>query len=73
MGFNDYHSGIDGVCIDCKERYPACHDSCEKYLEAKGSFEDRKQRIREAREEAMLYDRYKKNKINAERKKFRSR
>ncbi len=25
---------IDQTCIDCKERYEACHDHCEKYQEA---------------------------------------
>ena len=37
------------VCRDCKERYPACHDYCEKYKEQKQSEldalkSDRKQR-----------------------------
>ena len=35
------------VCRECKERYPACHDYCERYLNAKKELEETKAKMRE--------------------------
>lgn len=43
--------GISGCCRDCQERYPACHDTCEKYLSAKESWETKKQKIKESKKD----------------------
>ena len=58
MGFRDSASGIKSVCYECKDRYPACHDSCEKYSEAKAEFEERKEKIRTEREKFKEIDIY---------------
>lgn len=34
-------------CRDCKERFVACHDVCEKYLKEKAINDARKDKIRE--------------------------
>ena len=69
MGYRDYRSGIDGTCFDCKERYPACHDTCQKYIEARKNWEDKKAKIIEAKNEEAIYYGYKKEKIRKELKK----
>ena len=69
MGYRDIKTGIDGTCLGCQDRYPACHDTCEKYLEAKASWENKKQIIRDARDESRVYDNYKLGRIIRERKK----
>ena len=33
---------IDTVCKGCEERYPACHDYCERYKQARAEFEENK-------------------------------
>ena len=34
--------GIDKCCRDCTERYPACHDYCERYQVALDDWNERK-------------------------------
>lgn len=68
MGYRDYQTGIGGTCRDCEDRYPACHDSCEKYRKASADWQKRKDKIRKAKKEAQMYDEYKINKIKRERK-----
>ena len=38
------------VCHNCKDRYPACWGSCQKYLDAKTTYEKQKK----AREKAIV-------------------
>ena len=38
------------VCHNCKDRYPACWGSCQKYLDAKATHEKQKK----AREKAIV-------------------
>lgn len=33
-------------CIDCEERYPGCHDHCERYQQEKAAVNDEKKRMR---------------------------
>ena len=33
------HRSIGGCCRDCSDRYPGCHDHCEKYQAAKEDWE----------------------------------
>lgn len=35
----------DAPCKDCKERYTACHDKCEKYQEYKRVSEEARTRV----------------------------
>jgi hypothetical protein len=35
-------------CKDCEERYPACHDKCEKYKDWKGDVLKKKKAIADA-------------------------
>lgn len=42
------HLNTIGTCKDCKERYPACHDHCERYLTAKKEIIERKMAYRKA-------------------------
>ena len=42
-------NGISGCCKDCTERYEACHDYCEKYLDASRNWKEYRQKIREAK------------------------
>lgn len=43
--------GITECCKFCEERYPACHDYCEKYLEASREWEERKAHIKSVKED----------------------
>ena len=56
MGFRN--NAISGCCKNCKERFPACHDVCAQYLQAKAEWEEQKAAIREAREENRFWDNY---------------
>ena len=39
---------MKGTCLNCTERYPACHDHCEKYQTAlREHLETRKKRNKE--------------------------
>ena len=66
MGFRTYNSGIDSTCKDCSERYPACHDSCERYIQARKSYDEQKRIISEARNENRIFNDYKRKKIARE-------
>lgn len=36
-------------CKNCTERYPACHDKCEKYLKEKRDYENYKKELHKKR------------------------
>lgn len=59
LGFRDFNGGIGSACYECQDRHPACHDTCERYIEEKAKHEERRQQIRSAREKANAYDLYK--------------
>lgn len=59
MGFRDYNSGIGKCCYECTERYPGCHDHCEKYADARQTWDNRKETIRQLKSEEKLYRDYK--------------
>jgi len=65
-------TGIEGVCKDCKDRYPACHDYCERYLDAREEHEKRKAVIREEKQRSEELYRYKVKKFkDDDRRKFK--
>lgn len=66
--FKPYNRSVVGSCKDCEDRYPACHDTCEKYQKAKEESEERKQRILKAKRENQVFTEYKVTKIARERK-----
>lgn len=51
-------SKVGSYCRDCTERYPACHDTCEKYNNLKNEWDAHKEFIREAKKNNKLYDSY---------------
>ena len=65
MGFCTPNGKIINTCMDCEDRHPACHDTCEKYQAAKAEHEKRKQAIRDASE----FDIYKAKIIRKTKKK----
>lgn len=51
------------VCYGCEDRYPACHDHCEKYKEAKDKFNARKTEIYNGKLKDAVYQDYKRKKF----------
>ncbi len=49
---------IKTVCKDCEERYPACHDHCEKYKNAKTEYENIKRLVRKERKKEVDFLKY---------------
>lgn len=47
-------------CMDCKERVPGCHSTCERYLSDKAKYDEAKAKIKAERE----YDIYFSDRIN---------
>jgi len=60
--------GISECCRYCTDRYPACHDYCEKYLDARDRWEEHKSQIKAAREESDTLYIYKLERIRKRRK-----
>ena len=56
MGFRQ--TTISGCCKDCQERFPACHDVCAAYLQAKAEWEEHKETIRERRNQERVMNTY---------------
>ena len=46
------------VCKECSERFTACHDTCQKYNDAKRKVEEDKQILKEKRKDELLYADY---------------
>ena len=61
-------NGISECCRYCTDRYPACHDHCEKYLDARDKWETHKSHIKAAKEEGDALYIYKLDKIRKRRK-----
>jgi len=69
MSFRDFKT-IE-CCRNCKERYLACHDHCEKYLNAKDDWINKKAKISEAKAEESIYYGFKKQQIRKDMKKYK--
>ena len=41
---------ISGCCKFCEDRYPGCHDHCEKYQTARKELDDYNAQIRQAKQ-----------------------
>lgn len=50
------------VCRDCTERYPACHDYCEKYKQAKEKLQAEKTLIFQNKSKDAIYMDYNRKK-----------
>lgn len=72
MGFRDYNGGIKGVCYGCEERYPACHDTCEKYKEARAEYDQRKETILKEKNKDREHDTYKLHSVRKAKKEGRN-
>ena len=44
-----------GCCFECPERHPACHDTCEKYKEARQRWLEERHYINQARSREINY------------------
>ena len=53
---------ISTVCKECFDRYPGCHDHCDKYKQAKEDFDNRKKIIFKAKQYDELYLTYMRSK-----------
>lgn len=71
MGFNLGKSVT--CCYECQERYPACHDYCEKYISEKAEYDERQKMIRDARAKQHDFDQFKKKAIAMTKNKGRLR
>ena len=54
MGWENFGRGITETCHHCEDRYPACHDHCEKYLSAKEQWNERQKETRRAKKEFFI-------------------
>ena len=63
--------GISNCCRDCKDRYPACHDYCEKYQAAAKEWEKHKAHVKAERFDEFYL--YKITSIKAESRRKRSK
>jgi hypothetical protein len=70
--WNDLGGKVGRYCRDCKDRYPACHDTCEKYLEAKKEHEEYVQTVLENRNREKELYLHKLNTMRREDRKKRS-
>ena len=59
-------NGISECCRYCKDRYPACHDFCDKYLEAQEQWNEHKRKVKAMKENE--YDLYKAEAIKKQRR-----
>lgn len=66
MGIRD--GVVTTCCLNCKERFPACHDVCTTYLKAKAEYEQEKERIREEKRKSRLFDDYHLERLSVARK-----
>lgn len=55
-----------GCCLDCQERYPGCHDHCERYQDASEKWRAFKQQVKEAQFDEFFS--YKLDKIKKEKR-----
>ena len=55
--------GYIKVCLDCQERYPACHDHCDKYKQAKAELQAEKDLINSKKSKDDVYKDYKRKKF----------
>ena len=58
--------GISQCCRFCEERYPACHDTCERYLSAAAEWEKYKAQVKAEKDDEFYI--YKVTRIKAETK-----
>lgn len=54
MGWKNFGRGITETCYQCEDRYPACHDHCEKYITAKREWFEKQKIAKEAKHKALL-------------------
>ena len=57
-GFRINGKQIGACCRDCKDKFPACHDVCEKFQKAQSEWEEKKKQIEDAKKEHKVYDDY---------------
>lgn len=53
-GFN--RARIMETCRNCQERYPACHDYCKRYKDAKAEYQEQTSIIKQAQKRMMDID-----------------
>lgn len=53
------YRGIGTSCHECPDRYPACHDKCEKYQQARAEWLEFKKNVRKNKRLYKDYDGFK--------------
>lgn len=54
---------IGFCCYQCEDRYPACHDKCEKYQKSKADWVEKQEFIRNEKKKAWAYDEYHRGRV----------
>lgn len=49
MAWNNKISTVGSDCMGCTDRYPGCHDRCDKYKRAVAERNERNKKIKELR------------------------
>ena len=52
--WDQFGGHVGKFCKDCEDRYPGCHGSCEKYLQAKKDYDEFKNVVYKNRSEDQL-------------------
>lgn len=60
----DKTSSVGQHCRYCTDKYEACHDYCELYLDAVAKEKERREQIRQAKYKEQLYDGYHKSVVS---------
>jgi len=55
-------------CKLCKERYEACHDTCEKYQTELKAWKDEQEKVRKGRKKYSEYEQYHKTTVTRMKK-----
>lgn len=57
---------VGKFCYGCEKRYPACHDTCEKYKQSKEEYEEYKRSVYKSKENELLTYKYMIDKLRKE-------
>lgn len=57
-GFRINGKDVGSCCRECNDKFPACHDVCEKFQKAQAEWEQKKKQIEDAKRASKAYDDY---------------
>ena len=67
MGFN-IRGSVGECCQVCTQKFDGCHGVCETFLKAQAEWEEEKKRVKEAKNKALFFDRYRRDRSIKQRK-----